>query len=238
MRICRKCQKEFNIMVVIEGKKRNLGNRKFCLDCSPFGKHNTKPDDPSRKSVYGQKDGKKLSYAIWDEHVKESLRKSNKIREKKLKQRAIYQKGGKCLCCGYNKTISALTFHHIERSSKEFNLQSDILRSKPWDTVQKELEKCELLCLNCHMEKEAEYDHKEQRTMQHTRGLKRKSMIVHSLGGKCSVCGYDKCLRCLSFHHKEPALKEFPLDIRSFNGYSWKRLEKEVAKCEIGRAHV
>ena len=41
MKICKKCLKEFNPFPVIDGKKRILHNRKFCLECSPYGKHNT-----------------------------------------------------------------------------------------------------------------------------------------------------------------------------------------------------
>lgn len=41
MKTCEKCTSEFPILVKIDGKTRNLGNRKFCLKCSPFGAHNT-----------------------------------------------------------------------------------------------------------------------------------------------------------------------------------------------------
>lgn len=40
--LCNKCGKEFKTYVRIEGELRNLGKRKFCLDCSPFNKHNTR----------------------------------------------------------------------------------------------------------------------------------------------------------------------------------------------------
>jgi hypothetical protein len=41
MRECKTCKKEFSILVEIDGKIRNLGSRSRCLDCSPFGSHNT-----------------------------------------------------------------------------------------------------------------------------------------------------------------------------------------------------
>ena len=41
MKICKNCNKSFPFIVEINGIKHNLGGRKFCLDCSPFGKHNT-----------------------------------------------------------------------------------------------------------------------------------------------------------------------------------------------------
>ena len=41
LKICIKCNKDFPQFITIEGKKKNLQNRKYCLDCSPFGQHNT-----------------------------------------------------------------------------------------------------------------------------------------------------------------------------------------------------
>lgn len=64
---------------------------------------------------------------------------------------AIEYKGGKCKCCGYNKCISALEFHHLDPSVKEFNIgQKGYTRS--WDKNKKELDKCILVCANCHRE--------------------------------------------------------------------------------------
>lgn len=42
MKTCLKCGKEFKIKIKINGKIKNLGNRKYCIECSPFGVHNTK----------------------------------------------------------------------------------------------------------------------------------------------------------------------------------------------------
>lgn len=39
MKVCNKCGKEFSSRVVIDGIKRNLKSRKYCLECSPFGVH-------------------------------------------------------------------------------------------------------------------------------------------------------------------------------------------------------
>jgi len=39
---CNNCNQEFNTRFEIDGMKKNCVNRKFCLSCSPYGKHNTK----------------------------------------------------------------------------------------------------------------------------------------------------------------------------------------------------
>jgi len=42
MRKCKICQSELLSWIEIDGIKRNIQSRKYCLKCSPFGKHNTK----------------------------------------------------------------------------------------------------------------------------------------------------------------------------------------------------
>lgn len=68
------------------------------------------------------------------------------------KKRAIEYKGGKCQHCGYNKCDRALNFHHRDPQQKSFTLSRVLTRA--WAKLQKELDKCDLLCANCHMEVE------------------------------------------------------------------------------------
>jgi hypothetical protein len=37
---------------------------------------------------------------------------------------AVVYKGGKCQCCGYNKYIGALEFHHVDPEQKDFGVSS------------------------------------------------------------------------------------------------------------------
>lgn len=66
-----------------------------------------------------------------------------------MKKEMIKRMGGKCSKCGYNKSIAALQFHHTDPLIKEFALMES---THSWDKFQKEAEKCELLCANCHIE--------------------------------------------------------------------------------------
>ena len=38
-----------------------------------------------------------------------------------------------------------------------------------------------------------------------------KLQAIKLLGGKCSICGYDRCIEALEFHHTNPDVKEFKL---------------------------
>ena len=82
---------------------------------------------------------------------------ANKLKQQKIvKQKCIDYLGGKCSICGYNKSPRALTFHHRSRKDKERNISKMIVNNS-FEKIKKELDKCELLCFNCHMELEENY---------------------------------------------------------------------------------
>jgi hypothetical protein len=68
---------------------------------------------------------------------------------------------------------------------------------------------------------------------QQARGLKRKIFLVQKLGGKCSVCGYNKNSAALTFHHINPIDKAFALDLRSLSNRKQVRIDKEIDKCTL-----
>lgn len=53
-----------------------------------------------------------------------------------------------------------------------------------------------------------------------------KQRAASLLGGKCRICGYDKCLAALEFHHESPDHKDFAISSQT----SWAKIEKELAK--------
>jgi len=68
------------------------------------------------------------------------------------KQKAIEYKGGKCQICGYDKCQSALEFHHINPLEKDGNDTGATKDSWMFERKKPELDKCVLLCANCHRE--------------------------------------------------------------------------------------
>ena len=68
----------------------------------------------------------------------------------------------------------------------------------------------------------------------HQKTILRRSMKIQAiklLGGKCSICGYDRCVDALEFHHENPEEKQFK--IGSGNTISWKEYKIEVLKCKL-----
>ena len=82
---------------------------------------------------------------------REYLIKAVQKRRKELRKKAVKFKGGKCEVCGYSKCPDALEFHHLESSRKDFGLAAKGY-TRSWDKIRKEIEKCILLCANCHRE--------------------------------------------------------------------------------------
>ena len=70
-------------------------------------------------------------------------------RRRTIKEMAIQYKGGKCRLCGYSRCPAALEFHHLY--GKDFGIAQGG-NTYSWDRIKKELDKCELLCANCHRE--------------------------------------------------------------------------------------
>ena len=97
-----------------------------------------------------------------------SFRVSELRREVKLK--CIEYKCGKCQNCGYDKCPGALTFHHLDPSQKEFGIASNGV-SRSFTKCKPELDKCILLCQNCH----AEIHHEENEVQ---REIKRNELEV------------------------------------------------------------
>ena len=71
-------------------------------------------------------------------------------RRKKIRALAIAEKGGQCCFCGYSACVEALEFHHIN-GKKDFGISSKGY-TRSWEKVKSELEKCILVCANCHRE--------------------------------------------------------------------------------------
>lgn len=54
----------------------------------------------------------------------------------------------------------------------------------------------------------------DNETRKHQKTILSRSMKLQAiklLGGECSICGYNKCIDALEFHHKNPTKKEFKL---------------------------
>ncbi len=157
MKICIHCGKEF-------GPRANCD---YCFDCLPRGLKPTQIRtikaqlERERNPIilkcpvcnkefelpYGEVNRK---YCF--ECMPKGIDKNEMNRKLRLfgKTRAANLLGGKCLVCGFDKYSSALEFHHLDGEDKEFNIGHRFTSFELSDEIVKEVEKCILLCSNCH----------------------------------------------------------------------------------------
>jgi len=77
---------------------------------------------------------------------------TNKYSMKRWKERklqAIAYLGGKCQDCLLCYPLEVYQFHHRDPTQKEFNWAKS--RQLSWDKIKMEIDKCDLLCANCHI---------------------------------------------------------------------------------------
>ena len=91
------------------------------------------------------------------------MKTSNKLTKGSLKNKNLKQKlrkevnqikiniGG-CIACGWfdPDLLEALEFDHIERESKFMEISTMVIRTYNIDKIKQEIDKCQLLCANCH----------------------------------------------------------------------------------------
>lgn len=105
---------------------------------------------------------------------------------RRMKLKSIEYKGGKCINCGYKKSAAALVFHHRNPEEKDFTISRKVLK---WGRLQPELDKCDLLCSNCHLE-----EHERLQTLKETdRNRKVREVIPERRSAEvlevtCLVC--------------------------------------------------
>lgn len=64
------------------------------------------------------------------------------------KIKSIEYKGGKCIDCSYQGNPAVYDFHHLD--TREKDKKPNVLMGCTWEKIKKELDKCVLLCANCH----------------------------------------------------------------------------------------
>lgn len=125
-----------SIPLVSKSGRRSRSDKLFCSQkCHDIAKYqnNTLPNNLKFQAIHG--------FSFY------------RIKSIKSKLDLIQLCGGKCIKCGYDKNIAAFDFHHRNPSEKIFEIKMKNL-SGAWtqDEILKEVEKCDLLCSNCHRE--------------------------------------------------------------------------------------
>ena len=141
---------------------RNLSTRKITkeLDCSQstvkywLQKYNLKTKPIIKQRSYKCNKCNNKGIDNFYPNIRGLCIKCHNIRRSILnrsnKEKAIAIKGGKCEKCGYCASNSALEFHHKNPKEKDPNYR--LFKNRNFNIYKKEIEKCILVCANCHRE--------------------------------------------------------------------------------------
>ena len=127
MKICRKCLNNLPFDNFYISKSNKTGFQSYCKKCSCFNR-----TQHFRKNIIHEKKVKKAY----------SLKIKNKFIE--------YKKTCFCSKCNENRWY-VLDFHHIE-NNKDYDIANMCQGRTSWETIMKEINKCIVLCANCHRE--------------------------------------------------------------------------------------
>jgi hypothetical protein len=150
MKLCQECNKEF----IPNSGKQVCCSRK--CNVNKWRKANPektlvqqKKNNEKRKGVYRYNSETRKNWykqkkedVVWVDKVNTKARERNKIVKNFINEYKLLQG---CKDCGYNKHHVALDFDHIS-NDKELN----VCNAKSIDQAKKEIEKCEVVCSNCH----------------------------------------------------------------------------------------
>ncbi len=126
---------KFSLKTIKKLSQRHFEN-KYCHRCKE-----TKP----LSDFYTRRKGTEPSV-----YCKSCSSLQTKERQWEVKRSAVEYKGGKCVVCDYDAYIGALEFHHIDPKEKDYTIAHKKLYS--FEKIKNELDKCILLCSNCHRE--------------------------------------------------------------------------------------
>lgn len=155
-------QSDADIALLAGCTRKNVGNRRSKLNIPQFRSHWSNEDqcllnDGTLRCI------KCKNVKILDEFDKEDGRRGGRQRTCKqciaikrrtrwltAKQNYVDALGGKCQFCGYNRFLSSMQFHHVMEEFKEFTLSRILIHDSRKQDANSELDKCCLLCSNCH----------------------------------------------------------------------------------------
>jgi hypothetical protein len=129
MKICNKCKQKKELIEFNKNKYVKDGYQSWCKICV--------------------KEKSKEHYLNNIENILKKVKVRNKENTFKAQQTIDSFKEGKCCQkCGYNEYKCVLDFHHKDPKQKNFNISTG--GRKNIERIKKEIEKCVILCSNCH----------------------------------------------------------------------------------------
>lgn len=119
------------------GKKRAVDGKRVCVSCK-------EALDDSEFSFRSDHPHLKVSQCKFCENARTRYKTSVRV---DIVNYLKVDEG--CADCGYNAYPQALDYDHLPGTVKKYNV-GEMVRHAPWDVILEEIEKCEVVCANCH----------------------------------------------------------------------------------------
>lgn len=126
MKLCRRCNIEKEKIYFSISSKNKDGLQSYCKTCAVDARMKSYSENIVRESNY-----------------RKTVRKSNQASLQK------YKESMPCMDCGTQYPYYVMDFDHLD--DKQYNVSQMLTLS--WDTILKEISKCDLICSNCHRER-------------------------------------------------------------------------------------
>ena len=126
--------------------------------------------------------------------------------------------------CGEKDPV-CLEFHHIDPTTKNNTIAELISKGASLDLLKREIDKCQIICANCHREKHYNNIAKTlNKKVKYIRDIKQNSCCKH-----CKKTGIE----ILVFHHKNQKTKLFSLGRFKHSETTTQMIKDEINKCDI-----
>jgi len=136
------------------------------------------------------------------------------------------KRGRKCAACGESNPL-VLVFHHTKPNNKVADITAMVGRGFSKKKILREIQKCVVLCQNCHVEEHYKPPNKCNKKKNEMR--QKLNEYKNNIG--CASC--RKVGRCLSFHHRDGKNKVDTISEMVTKNLPWKMILKEVKKCDV-----
>jgi hypothetical protein len=129
MKRCPKCERDKSLTDFNRNRKRSDGLQDHCRSC----------DNAANRAWYNDNKERALI----------RIERNKKIQRTKCNRYVLAHKQANPCQCGESRP-AALTFHHRDREAKVGNV-SDLASVGSYQKMVAEIEKCDVMCWNCHM---------------------------------------------------------------------------------------
>ena len=141
-RTCRVCKIEKPLEEFTKHKKMKFGYDYICLKCNRIHSSKYNKDNPEKYKLKCKRWYRKNTKKVTEER-KRKYKEIIKFKEKCKEEKS-------CIKCGYNEIPQILQFHHRDEKEKNFTIAESASLGISLENLQKEVNKCDLLCPNCH----------------------------------------------------------------------------------------